>query len=99
MDEFRDRFRAEYGFVMENARQSWDDARVRGVAKSEVNLKVSGGKGSSAEIRRIAATVAVAWSNGRNRRRRRTLKARKAGQKRPYELLDLYPRDEIIGPR
>ena len=94
MNEFRDRFRAEYGFVMENREAIVDDdVRVRGVAKSDVNLKVSGGKGSGAEIRKNSSNSSSNLEQRRNRRRRRTLKARKAGQKRPCMNCLIYTRE------
>ena len=99
MDEFRDRFRAEYGFVMENREAIVDDVRVRGVAKSEVNLKVSGGKGSSAEIRKNSSNSRSSLEQRQKSKTKTYFEGEKGWTETPvYELLDLYPRDEIIGP-
>ena len=97
MDEFRDRFRAEYGFVMENREAIVDDVRVRGVAKSEVNLLVSEGEETRQEMQRNSSTRSL---EQREKSQTKTYFEGENGwtETPVYELLDLFPRDEIVGP-
>jgi 5-oxoprolinase (ATP-hydrolysing) len=96
LDEFREKFRAEYGFVMENRDAIVDDVRVRGVAKSEVNNNdstVEKELSASEEGSRISSL------EQRQKSLTRTYFEGRGWMETPvFELLDLYARDEIIGP-
>ena len=95
MDEFRDRFRAEYGFVMENREAIVDDVRVRGVAKSDVNLSIS----SEEEVQKDSSNSSSSLKQRQKSQTKTYFEGEKGWTETPvYELLDLFPRDEIVGP-
>ena len=64
---------------------------MRGVAKSEVNLKVSGGKGSSAEIRKNSSNSRSSLEQRQKSKTKTYFEGEKGWTETPvYELLDLY---------